>query len=664
MDSSPQNSTHMKKLLHLSAGIIISLSIYGQKNKNKDSNIPAFGKVEKADLEMKECDFDKNAEAMVLFDKGQLDYVLGNGIDLVRHIRIKILNDKGKDRADIHLSYINWKNDEDIKDITAQVYNLDPSGNIVVTKVDKKQVFEKQINKREAEKVFTFPDVKPGTIIEYKYKHTNIGMMNWYFQRSIPVKYSEFTFDYPNAVDISFLPKCYLPYERKTENSGTRTVRFFSMSNVPALRDEPFILNEDDYMQKIETKTIAYENSSGFRQNIIVNWLQVIRFLMEDDDFGVQIKKEIPRTADLDAQLKNIQGPYMRMKVIYEYVKKNMEWNGSPGIWALDGVKAAWKDKKGTAGEINLILINLLKDAGLNVKPILVSTHDNGLVNSLDAGTLWSPGFYQFNKVLAWVTIGNDIYVLDGTEKETPVNLIPLDVVATEGLIIQKVETFEWGWKMLWKDNLKFTNTVLLKAAVSADGKLTGEASVNSYDYARLSRISTAKKGKKEFTEKYFSSNNPGITIDSIALENLDKDSLPLVQKVYFNEQLNASGEYQYFSVNLFTGLEKNPFVADERISDVFFGILQNHSLIANINIPEGYTFEELPKNIKMIMPDTSITIRRMSQVSNEHLMLRIDLEFKKPFYSAQEYDGFKEFYKKLFDLLNEQFVIKKKPNP
>jgi len=655
----------MKRLLHLSVSIIISLSIYGQKNKNKDSNIPAFGKIEKADLEMKECDFDKNAEAMVLFDKGQLDYIQGSGIDLERHIRIKILNDKGKDKADIHLPYISWKNEEDIKDITAQVYNLDPSGNIVVTKVEKKQIFEKQINKREAEKVFTFPEVKAGTIIEYKYKHTNIGMMNWYFQRSIPVKYSEFTFDYPNAIDISFSPKCYMPYEQKTDNSANRNVRFFSMSNVPALRDEPYILNEDDYMQKIESKTIAYENSSGFRQSIIVNWLQVIRFLMEDEDFGVQIKKEIPRTADLDAQLKSINDPYLRMKIIYQYVKKNMEWNENPGIWALNGVKAAWKDKKGTAGEINLILINLLKDAGLNVKPILVSTHDNGLVNSLDAGTAWRPGFYQFNKVLAWVTIGNNVYVLDGTDKETPVHLIPIDAVATEGLVIEKIETFEWGWESLWKNNLYFRNMVLLQADISKDGKLTGEASVNSYDYARLEKIADARKSKKEFTEKYFSTNNPGIAIDSVIFENLDSDSLPLVQKVYFNEQLNTSGEYEYFSVNLFTGLEKNPFVADQRISDVFFGILQSHNIIGNITIPDGYVFDELPKNIKMIMPDTSIIVTRTSQVvDNNMLSFRINLEFKKPYYPTGEYDGFREFYKKLFDLLNEQFVIKKKARP
>jgi len=648
---------HSRLFAFLFISILISLSIFGQKGKNKDSKIPAFGSVEKADLEMKECDFDKNAEAMVLFEKGKTDFIVGKGIDFERHVRIKILNDKGKDEADIHLPYISWKNDEEIRDISAQVYNLDASGNVVVTKLDKKQVFVKQINKRLAEKVFTFPDVKPGSIIEYKYKHLNATVVNWYFQSSIPVKYSEFTFDYPNDIEIIFSPKCYLPYEQKTENSPTRTTRFFSMANIPALRDEPFILNEDEYMQKVESRPVAFY-IDGRRESITTTWPRVIRGLMEDEDFGVQIKKEIPRTADLDLALKNVSDPYMKMKIIHQYVKKNMEWNGNPGIWALDGVKAAWKDKKGTVGEINLILTNLLKDAGLNAKPILVSTHDHGLINTSNAGT------GQFNKVLAWVTIGKKIYVLDATDKECPVDLIPPDVIATEGLVISKIETFEWGWESLWKDNLQYKNIVLLRGTIDNEGKLTGEASVSSYDYARLSRIPTARKGKKEFTEKYFSSNNPGIAIDSVTLENLDADSLPLTQKVYFNQQLSSSGDYQYFSVNLFTGLEKNLFVADQRISDVFFGMLQNHSVIGNFTIPDGYQFEELPKNIKMIMPDTSIVITRLAQAEGNRLMLRITLDFKKPFYTATEYEGFREFYKKLFDILNEQFVIRKKANP
>lgn len=647
----------MKRLPFLSACILFSLCLAAQKGKTKDSNIPAFGSVEKSELEMKECDFDKNAEAVVLFEKGQTDFIIGKGIDFERHVRIKILNDKGKNVADIHLPFTNWKNEEDIRDITAQVYNLDPSGNIVITKLDKKQIFEKQINKRNAEKVFTFPDVKPGSVIEYKYKHLNAAVVHWYFQWSIPVKYSEFTFDYPSEIEISFTPRCYADYEAKTSNTSTRTIKFFSMKNVPALRDEPYILNEDDYKQKIESRPVAV-NFNGRRESLLSNWPRVIKALMEDEDFGIQIKKEIPRTVDLDLALKNVNDPYTRMKIIYQYVKKNMEWNGSPGIWALDGVKAAWKDKRGTVGEINLILINLLKDAGLNAKPVLASTHDHGLVNTGNAAT------YQFNKVLARVTIGDNVYILDATSRETPVNLIPFDIVATEGLVLSKLETFEWGWESLWRDNLQYKNMVLLQGQIDKDGRLTGEASVNSFDYARIERMPVARKGKKDFAERYFASNNPGINIDSIALENIDADTLPLVQKVYFNQQLNSSGNYQYFTTNLFTGLEKNPFVSDQRISDVFFGVLQNHTIIANIAIPDGYEFEELPKNMRMIMPDTSIVITRLSQAVEDRLSTRITLEFKKPFYTAAEYDGFREFYKKLFDLLNEQFVIRKKAKP
>ena len=218
------------------------------------------------------------------------------------------------------------------------------------------------------------------------------------------------------------------------------------MTNEPAFRDEPFIINEDFYRDRLETKLIAYP-IYGRRESRVVDWLKVIKYLMEDDDFGVQLKKNIPRTAELDAMLKNIKDPYQKMKTIYKYVQDNMTWNEYLGIWASDGVKSAWKDKKGTVGEINLILVNLLKDADLNAHPVLVSTHDNGVVNTGDAGTYESPGFNQFNKVMAYVNVNDKIYVLDATQKETPVHLLPPDILMTEGMVIEKIETYEWGWR-------------------------------------------------------------------------------------------------------------------------------------------------------------------------------------------------------------------------
>ena len=127
----------------LAAILLVAIPAISQKRKDNNPDLPAFGKVEKADLEMKECDFDEKAEALVLVDEGELDYV--DGLELSRRIRVKILSDKGLDRADIHLSYISAKGEENITNIEAQTYNLDESGNVVVSKVEKKLIYDKHI---------------------------------------------------------------------------------------------------------------------------------------------------------------------------------------------------------------------------------------------------------------------------------------------------------------------------------------------------------------------------------------------------------------------------------------------------------------------------------------------------------------------------------------
>ena len=86
--------------------------------------------------------------------------------------------------------------------------------------------------------------------------------------------------------------------------------------------------------------------------------------------------------------------------------------------------------------------------------------------------------------------------------------------------------------------------------------------------------------------------------------------------------------------------------------------------MIANFTIPEGYTFEETPKNIKMIMPDTSIVFSRMIAAEGNQVNTRITIEFKRPFYLVEQYPEFHEFYKQLFTLLNDQIVIRKKAKP
>lgn len=637
--------------------ICVSLSAQ-KKNKDKGETVLPFGKVDVADLEMKECDFDNKAEAVVLVDEGELDGF--DGIELKKRIRIKILTNKGLDWANVHLSYRNVNGSNDISNLEAQTYNLDEKGNIIITKVEKNLIYDKKINKKYNEKAFTFPEVKVGSIIEYKYKQYGAGLIDWYFQRSIPVKYSHFSIDFPSDFQIQINPVCSRKFDKKEETSGMNTKKTYTMVNVPGFRDEPYIINEDYYRDRLETKVTSYM-INGHVSDRNLDWIQVIKFLMEDEDFGIQLKRNIPRTAELDEKLTHVTSPYEKMKTIYKYVQDNMQWNEYTGIWASEGVRAAWKDKKGTVAEINLILSNLLRDAKLDAHPVLVCTHDYGVVNTIDAGTYDYPGFHQFDKVMAYVNIDGKDYVLDASQKETPVNLIPTEIVGSEGLVIEKVETYEWGWHTLWNKDLSSRNTILINAKINEEGKMEGDADISSYDYAKLARLPTAKKGKDKYIEKYVSGTNPGMTANEVSFENLNSDSLPLVQHIKFTQSLNSSGDYTYFSINILSGLEKNPFVADNRFSDIFFGVNQSYTILGSFVLPAGYEFDELPKNIRMIMPDTSITVTKLSQLSGNILMTKIQLDFKQPIYAAKDYDEFHEFYKRLFDLLNEQYVIHKK---
>jgi len=624
----------------------------------KDKDIPAWGKVEKADLQMKACAFDKDAEAVVLLDVGELVFLNGD-IELEKRVRIKILKEGGLEKADVKIPYYYYKSLQSIGKLSAQTYNLDASGNIVTTAVDKKSIFDKKINKRVAEITFSCPEVKPGSIIEYKYILRGADLVTWYFQSDIPVQLSRFRTDFPLEVELSNTPFCVLPYDHQKELKGNRDVQTVTMKEVPALRDEPFISNDEDYLQRVQTRLVAVTNpNNGQRIRNIWNWVQVVKLLMEDEDFGQQLKKEIPRTADLDAELKTIKDPYLRMKTIHHYVRKNMAWNEYTGIWAFDGVKSAWKEKKGTLGEINLILVNLLKDAGLAASPILVSTRDNGRVSTM------LPDYNQFNKVLAQVKIGDKVYILDATDKNTPTHLYPRDLMYTEALVIEKIDTYEWGWTAIWDETMLKKKMVIMRADITDKDSLVGEAHVSSMGYDRLDRQSSLTDGKDKLLSRYFTDPHPNVRVDEFDIENQDSDSLPLVQKLKFAQPVTASGDYKFFTANLFTGLERNPFLAENRFSDVFFGINQNVTVIANFKIPEGYAFEELPKSIRMIMPDTSIEITRRVVAENNQLSVRINLDFKKPFYSTEEYDYFMQFYKQLFDMLNEQIVYRKKVAP
>ena len=658
------------KIFH--STLFFLLIIYGTTFAQKGQ--PAFGKVDKTDLEMTDCDFDKGADAFVLIDYGNIYYDRGTaGFSVFktvfeRRTRIKILKEKGIAQADIEIQYYTHNNEERILWLIANTYNLDASGKLQTTEVKKSSIYSKKIDGNYSKMIVAFPDVKVGSIIEYSYsvERETYNLRNWYFQGRLPVRYSEYQLKIPQifrftvqpVVADSIVDKQEVITEFISGNEGvieTKSLKSnYSMRNLPGIKEEPFMGSAKDYMQRLEFQMIQIVYPNNRIIDLSVKWKDVIKnSLNNDEDFGKQLDKKVSDAEPFIAEAKQIADTELRMKYIYNNFRKTINWNGDDNyVYADKGVVKTWETKTGNVADINLLLINLLNKADIAAVPVLFSTRDHGL--TIPTYT----SITQFNTVMAYVAIGDKTFVLDATDKAVNYKLIPDKVANTAGFIVE-------GKTGRWKDMLPGKSHYKLMAAVQGEidetGNMKGTGLVNCYDYARVQRVKQYADDKQKFKDDYYIKPYPGIVVEDITVNNSDADSLPLEQKVKFSNQLNSSGGYRYFSLNLFSGLEKNSFIAEKRVSDIDFGITQEYILFGNYTIPPGYVFEGVPENIAMTTPANDIVFNRVINVEANLLNVRMTIEFKNTFYIADSYPEFREFYKKLMDKLNEQVVIKKK---
>ena len=655
----------MRKSLSLAVLFLLSLTLLAQKNKG----VPAFGKVDVEDLQMKECSMDKNADAMFLLDQGVVYYETNSQalfeMKEERRVRLKIFTEKGFEHANIRLMYYSDDKYEKIYDLDAIVYNLDATGKVVATKLDKKAFYRQAVNAHYSAITFTFPELKPGSIIEYRYtkaKETWSNIDPWVFQDRIPTKLSIFRITIPEYFEFTTTQQISFPVENKKEQlskqlrlregslSYSATEYFYSMKDIPALKDEPFMGAVRDYLQKIEFQLSGINIPGTWTRNFRNTWEALTKELMEHGSFGMQLKKNLQRDPELSA-IMAMSSRTEKVLNIYRYVQKSIAWDGTEDMYT-DGVKDAWNKRKGTTADINLILLNLLKDAKIEAYPLLVSTREHGKVVSA------YPFLQQFNKVIVLAIVDEIPFILNAADKYNPARMIPHDVMGTEAFV---VDNEKGGFITLWDDRFVKKNNVSFLSNISANGEMTGEAMVNSYDYSKNPRVRNFKEGKEKFISEYFKAVLPSIQIDELEVKNIDNDSLPLQQKFKFSLPVNSSGDYNYFTLNMFSELENNPFILERRQTDIDYGYNQNYVIGGSVFIPDGFEFEQAPKNVTMIMPDTSIVFRRINEIKDRQISFRITLEFRRSFYTHEEYPILKEFYKDLFALLNEQIVFKKK---
>jgi hypothetical protein len=616
------------------------------------AQIMVYGVVDTADLKLASCDFEKDANAMVLFDKAKVQFSTMGYVAMERHKRVKILNEKGKEEGSVRIEYNNLYGAEEILNIEAQTINLD-SGKIVITKVDPKQIYFQHTDKNKDALIISFPNVKEKSVIEYRYTFARRLAANfpaWYFQSNIPTRYSEFNVYFSSRLKFKAFTRTNKAFSKDTTLEGGHV---WAVSNISSSKKEAFMRADNDGLQCVAMLLNGVDDFNGSTTHLSDSWSETGKELASIKEYYKGLDQHLN---DEDKLLKQAAGLKMddaKIAFLYNQVKSTISWNGSKNWASKDGIKSAWRKKIGNSAEVNAILYHLLKGSGVKAYPMLVSTRDNGLIE---------PDFvdiFQLNHLVAYVPVDSTkFYLLDATEKYNSYNQIPYDLLNSYGLCLDKERN---KYDMVFIDTKTPSKKItVVNGEITADAKMKGTAEIASYGYNRIGDLEIYKNTDEKKYKEFLAEDDNNLKLFNLKLENAEIDTLPLMQNFDFTYDLNNTDKYIMFSPNIFTSLHDNPFLNETRSSEIDFGYADNHMIYGRYKIPDGYAIESLPKNANIVMADKSIGFKRILGNEDGYISIHYEILVKRTKFLISEYSNLHEFYKKMYDMLNEQIILKK----
>lgn len=629
-----------------------------------------WGKFSKEELEMKVYKMDSSASAVILVKFGSVYFeVFNNELKTFYEclIRIKILKKSGFNYADVAIPYYAKNNTDRFVELKAHTINTNIEGKIKESMVGKNLILDEDVNGFYHKKKFAFPDLKEGSIIEYYYKIASDDfyfLNEWKFQNEIPIAVCEYRTYIPEVYNYSIMANgkdkiqeiqhdnTFLILGTMSSSSTNRInvdITSYQMKDVKALHDEPFSVQPTDYARfNLQLNGINIPERAP--KTILKDWKAFGEYLNEAEWYEDQFHS-FNFVKELTQQLLiGITNEKEIITTLYNYVKNNFTWNKRYLIY-VDNLKTAFKNKTGNGTENNLILLCMLRSAGIKADPVLICTRNHGEVQQ--AYTFLN----QFNHTVVRIKTENEEYILDAIDPLKPMTLPNELNINIQGYVLYD-KNFEW---------IQINNTSVSKSSqnflltLDKDDNINGKYNYTCNNYSALhGRKRIIQSGLKEFFSDFIDEKTLNIKSDSVSVLNLDSLNNNLIIKSNISSSVISSDKFIYLTPYINADFHTNPFKNDVRESPIEFIFPVNDISTFNLKLPNGYKINELPKSIKVTLPDSAASFTFISTSTDNQIQLKTILTLNKLFYPVEEYTEVRDFFAAISKKFSEQIVINK----
>ncbi len=424
------------------------------------------------------------------------------------------------------------------------------------------------------------------------------------------------------------------------------------MKDMPQLKIENYSFAPQNFLSSIEFKLSAMRQPLTSR-DLKQTWPDATNKLMSSDNFGSGIYNNNNwLNEEVSPLIKEGNDQLVNATRIYNYVRDNYKCTGkSHSIYLSQSLKTTSNTHKGSVPEINLLLAAMLRYAGYNAEPVILSTTDNGYTYPL------YPILTKFNYVVIRVRINNSYYFLDATqplkfgvlhpecyngharivdENATPIAFLS-DSITDRGissLFMTYDSTGSWQGKV-WQ-----TPGIYKSSDIRWRIKFTSED-----DYFK-----TIKKGVDNI-----------IVFISKSIDSVNNPDVALKIKYSFKTAPEKS-DILYFNPMALFALKSNPFYEEDRKYPVELPYKTDETYYANMLIPAGYKIDEIPSSMKLKLDDKeSGYFDYIIDTTATTIAFKSVLKMNRTYFYTEDYELLREFYKMVLKKQNEQIVFKKK---
>jgi hypothetical protein len=571
------------------------------------------------------------------------------------HYLIKILNDRGKeDFSETQIDYdstferVELEYARTIRPDTAVV----DVGSRHIRDVSRYLNFPLYSNARL--KIISFPEVCDGAVIEYKFKIYNNELINkkdfvlpYPIQIKEPVLKASFSLvtpvDYPlNIKTINDKFNDFGAVLVPGKESGQKlNIYRWEFKNIPQIIPEPNMPPDSE----INT-TILLSSFKDWKQ-IYQWWWSLAKDKISAD---INIKN---KTAELiKAKVTDVD----KAREIYNYCAQEIRYVAVEyGQAGYEPHKAAdiFKNKYGDCKDQSILLVTMLKEAGLTAWTVLIATKEYYNLDKEFPAVL-------FNHCIAVVSLKEGLVFLDPTAQTCSFGDLPSGDQQRQVLVF-KEDGFEIMPTSLYPAQHNLVHQQL-NIKINNDESISAKKSILTfgiYDQAqRYWLLYTQPELIRETLGQKIQEVSIGSRLENYNIENLHDLNKPVVLSYNFYGPEYATLAGPLYILPQLASVDTGIVSKEKRKYNIDFEILESKKNTMEILIPANMRIKYLPENILVDSPWLKYNVE-YKFISNK-LVFQQESFLKKTVVPESEYLEFKKFYETLAKKLKQRAVLEK----